>query len=176
MQPSTFTIISCGARKEVHVTRASLLYTGPLFVKQLEYARTIAPDSHIRILSAKHGLMRLHRLFAPYDQRFTGRHVNIEWAETVQHQWRQWRQVRSCVNDLPITLLAGDLYAHHLSAALTPILGEAPQFIRPLQHMGLGYQLQWLIKQTRREVAFPSLESLVDLDYSGAPFAGASYA
>lgn len=62
-------IISCGAAKTRTTTSAHRLYTGNYFKTQLAWARSHYPTRKIRILSAKHGLLKLTDKVAPYDLR-----------------------------------------------------------------------------------------------------------
>lgn len=62
-------VISCGSKKLEHAAPAAELYTGHLFRSQLAWARSVVPDAAIRILSARHGLVRLDTVLAPYDTR-----------------------------------------------------------------------------------------------------------
>lgn len=62
-------VIACGASKRTQPAPAADLYTGSLFRSSLAWARSVAPDDRIRILSAKHGLVRLNQVLMPYDIR-----------------------------------------------------------------------------------------------------------
>ena len=64
-------IITCGGKKAGRGTKAELLYTGSFFRKQLAAAKAVADISRIRIISAKHGLLRLGEWVAPYDMRIS---------------------------------------------------------------------------------------------------------
>lgn len=60
-------IISCGKAKLPIPTTAHRLYTGSYFKIQLAWARSHYPAHKIRILSAKHGLIKLTDTIHPYD-------------------------------------------------------------------------------------------------------------
>lgn len=66
-------VIACGAQKDhrslAHPVPAAELYIGSLFTSSLRWARSVAADTDIRILSAKHGLVRLDQPLAFYDVR-----------------------------------------------------------------------------------------------------------
>lgn len=63
-------IVPCGGQKRAGgLHRADTLYTGSYFKQALAAARALAPDSHIRVLSGKHGLLRLSDLVLSYEQR-----------------------------------------------------------------------------------------------------------
>jgi hypothetical protein len=63
----TVIIIPCGFKKRTQTSRACDLYQGPYFKANLKWARSVAPDDLIFILSAKHGLVTLFRELEPYD-------------------------------------------------------------------------------------------------------------
>ena len=64
-------IIPCGASKLSHPAPASELYTGSMFADALRTARTMTADENIRILSAKHGLVRLDHVIEPYEMKMS---------------------------------------------------------------------------------------------------------
>lgn len=63
----TVIIIPCGFKKRAVKCRASELYQGPYFNMNLKWARSVAADECIFILSAKHGFLRLNNVVEPYD-------------------------------------------------------------------------------------------------------------
>jgi hypothetical protein len=68
---ATVVLVPCTKCKRDYPARAEWLYKGRIFEYSLAYARTIAPDSLIRVLSAQHGLVPLDRVIAPYDSTIT---------------------------------------------------------------------------------------------------------
>jgi hypothetical protein len=64
-------IIPCGSAKLDHAAPAAELYTGSMFLDALRTARTMTTDENIRILSAKHGLVRLDHVLEPYEMKMT---------------------------------------------------------------------------------------------------------
>ncbi len=60
-------IVACGNKKQDCTARARDMYTGEYFKACFAYAQTLAPDQFIMILSAKYGLIGLHRLIEPYN-------------------------------------------------------------------------------------------------------------
>jgi len=62
-------IIPCSKGKLDHPAPAAELYTGPMFTMALRAARVLVPDEQIRVLSGKHGFVRLDKGLRPYDQR-----------------------------------------------------------------------------------------------------------
>lgn len=122
-------VIPCGGSKLEQAAPAAELYTGGYFRACLAYARSIADDSEIRILSAKHGLLRLDAVVEPYDVRM-GRPGSITREELV---------AQAEAEDLDglerVTVVGGRAYVDAALAiwptATTPLDGFA----------GLGYQL-----------------------------------
>lgn len=69
-------LIPCGGAKLTHPAPAADLYTSSTFRMALDAARSIVRpygggDECIRIVSAKHGLVRLDAIVDPYDVRMT---------------------------------------------------------------------------------------------------------
>lgn len=60
-------VIACGKKKTTTASEAARLYTSTQFKYSLAYARSIASADRIRILSAKHGLLKLDDSIEPYD-------------------------------------------------------------------------------------------------------------
>lgn len=131
--------ISCVSKKLGTKARAEDLYISPLFRLNLAYARKLKPDK-IFILSAKHGLLGLNDVIAPYDT-------------TLNHmpdpQRRAWgakviEQLRSRVNleKDKFIFLAGGRYRKYLMPHMTHV--EIPMI-----HLGIGKQLQFLKHATR---------------------------
>ena len=61
-------IVGCGKNKLDRPAPAFELYTGDSFRTTLAYARTLAPDHRILLLSGRYGLVRGSRVIVPYDQ------------------------------------------------------------------------------------------------------------
>jgi hypothetical protein len=66
-------IIPCGAAKLDHAAPAAELYTGSMFADALRTARSMTADENIRILSAKHGLVRLDHVIEPYEMKMSNK-------------------------------------------------------------------------------------------------------
>ena len=62
-------LITCGSKKRSIPCAAADIYTGVYFYNMIRFARSIAPDSRIYIVSAKHGLLRTNQIIAPYNLR-----------------------------------------------------------------------------------------------------------
>jgi hypothetical protein len=85
--PDYLIIVSCGSAKVDYKTQARHLYVGGLFTLALKYALTQVDEKQIRIMSAKHGLLKLDDLVEPYKLRM-GRPGSIV-ADKVKSQARQ---------------------------------------------------------------------------------------
>ena len=64
-------IIPCGGAKLDHAAPAAELYTGSMFQDALRTIRMVTADENIRILSAKHGLVRLDHVLEPYEMKMS---------------------------------------------------------------------------------------------------------
>lgn len=120
-------LVGCTKGKLDYPARAERLYQGRIFERSLAYARTIAPDSLIRVLSAEHGLVRLDRIIAPYDSTI---------ADLTAAQRRAWgRKVAGQLARLTprkVIVLAGTAY-------VTPWRSEIPAVVQePLQGLASG--------------------------------------
>lgn len=134
----TIVLISCSSRKLTHKAQAKDLYTSPLFRENLLFANTFCP-SHVFILSANYGLLKLDRWIAPYNvtlNEMKTLQVKV-WAEKVV---RQLNKVSNLSQDRFI-LLAGKRYRKFL----VPYLSN---YDVPLENMPIGKQLQYLKSQT----------------------------
>lgn len=83
----TIVLISCGAKKAEKETKTEDLYISPLFKKSLVYAKTLTTTDNIYILSAKHHLLPLDKVIAPYDvslkKDITKEEDRVKWGEKV---------------------------------------------------------------------------------------------
>jgi hypothetical protein len=128
-------IISCGAQKAPDRQKAQLLYTGPYFQDCLAYARTLAPDKDIWILSAKHGLLGLNDELDPYNLKM-GEPGSITTTELDgQAEFYGLREEQ-------VVVIGGGLYVE----ACRQIW---PDVQAPLEGRGgMGQQRQWMRTQT----------------------------
>lgn len=135
-------IVGCGAKKHVSGRwRAADLYTGGYFKARLAYARTLTPDDHILILSAKFGFVNLDCLLPPYDLRLGDPGAITAVEATLQLQFSHQVMGEPDWLDHPeVVVLAGRDYVD-LSRQLWPDLAA------PLQG-GIGQQLSWLKQAT----------------------------
>jgi len=131
--------ISCVSKKLSHKAKAQDLYISPLFKLNLAYAKQLKPDK-IFILSAKHGLLKLNDVVAPYDttlntMRDPARRV---WGSKVM------KQLKGKVNleKDRFVFLAGGRYRKYLMPHMKHV--EIPMI-----HLGIGKQLQFLKHATK---------------------------
>jgi hypothetical protein len=129
-------VVSCGAQKRPQPAPAAQIYTGPYFVAALACARRLADDKDIRILSAKHGLLRLDTIVEPYEQRF-GRPGAIDVETAKRQAYEQGLLERRVV------AFCGRDYAAFLTRVFRPDL-----VVTPLAGIGgMGRQIQWFQRQ-----------------------------
>lgn len=104
--------IACGAKKQTHRGKACALYTGALFAKSLQYAKSLAPDEDIYILSAKHHVLTLDTAVEPYNKTLNvmKKQDRLAWAEKVLQQLRK----RAGLDKDTFTFLAGAKYREFL--------------------------------------------------------------
>jgi hypothetical protein len=103
----------------------------------LRYARTFQPDA-VFILSAKHGLLDLSEVVAPYDVTLKAMWAADKkaWSERVLSQLQMYADLQRD----HFIVLAGDDYCQYL----LPHLRSSK---RPLQGMPLWRQMQFLKEQ-----------------------------
>lgn len=109
-------LISCGKRKAAQPRPARELYQGELFRKSLRYAEEVLEADRVFILSARHGLLPLDQVVAPYEQtlnRMSAAEVRA-WGERVLDDLRAEADLE---NDR-FTILAGAKYRKHVVPAL----------------------------------------------------------
>lgn len=142
-----FCLIACSGTKAAAAAPALRLYQGDLFVKSLAWAlRQRFAD--VAILSAKHGLVSLDQVVAPYNESLTSatRAARRRWADGVlAGLLERWPLVST---PCEITFLAGRRYTEPLIEVL---LAAAPGTLvqRPLSGLGIGQQKAWLTSQLR---------------------------
>lgn len=133
-------ILGCSSSKLSRPAPAAELYQGPLFKKSLAYARATCDD--VRILSAKHQVVRPETVLEPYNESLVGigRRRRRAWALACASQLAL--QLRS-----PATLvfLCGIEYR-----SVVPDLRRIYWIEEPLAAMGIGMQLHWLDAELSR--------------------------
>jgi len=103
----------------------------------LAYARTLAPDSDIRILSALHGLLPLERVVAPYEMS-----VGDAGAVTPT-ALRAQAQEQGLLYAHPVVIVGGKRY-HGLATTVWPRVRHALAGRGPM-----GKQLAWMRHQLK---------------------------
>lgn len=127
-------LISCVSTKLPNRSKAKDLYISPLFVKSLEYARSLKPNA-IYILSSKYGLLDLETVVDPYD---------VALRRMPSDQVRNWAQrvllelaVCSDIQNDHFIFLAGVPYRKYL----IPYMNS---YEIPMKGLPIGKQLQFL--------------------------------
>lgn len=133
----TIVLISCGAKKAEKETKAKDLYISPLFKKSLAYAKTLTTTDNIYILSAKHHLLPLDKVIAPYDvslqKDITKKEDRTKWGKKVIEELKK---VADIGKDKFI-VLAGKNY-------VAPIENSLSNLELPLKGKGIGQMLKFL--------------------------------
>lgn len=143
----TIVLISCGAKKAKEELKAENLYISPLFKKSLEYAKTLTTTDNIYILSAKHHLLPLDKVIAPYDE-FLGKKTKeerMQWGEVVIEQLNK---VPADLQKDKFIILAGEKYVKPLQERLKNIT-------LPLKGLRPGERLKYLketIEKNQNEI------------------------
>lgn len=131
--------IGCVKEKLDHRAKAEDLYISDLFKKELAYARSLNPD-HIYILSAKHYLLDLNDIIAPYDETLNDMSAEERksWAEKVIDKIKE----KHISLDKKSIFLAGSNYTEYLVEYFS-------KAVCPYDKLdGIGYILSWLDKHT----------------------------
>jgi len=137
----TIVLVACVATKANIPSPAEELYQSALFRKAMAYAKSLKPDD-IFILSAKHYLLPIRKVIAPYNKTLTDFNADEkkEWSEKViymlkKHGYR--------LDQDKFILLAGNAYRKYLEP-------EMKYSSAPLQHFRIGQQMAWLGKQVQK--------------------------
>ena len=133
----THVIIPCGAKKARSGRPASPLYEGPYFRTYRDWARSVAGDDHIRILSAKHGFVSLSASLEPNDTRFgqEGRISDDELAR--QAKALGWRPSA-------VIVLGGVHYVRAARHAFPEARALSDTIRAEAGGAGVGRQIGWL--------------------------------
>lgn len=121
-------LVACCSQKGSSPCAAKQLYLSSLFRKARAWTEKHCDEWYI--LSAEHGLLAPNAVIAPYDRtlnRMTASERRA-WGERV------WQQLAP-LNGSRFIVLAGARYCE-------PLAGLDHE--RPMQGMGIGYQLAWL--------------------------------
>lgn len=127
-------LISCVKSKLKVPAKAEDLYTSTLFQSNLRYARHLKPDA-IFILSAKHGLLDLDQIIAPYEMTLNTmtEPEKKAWSRKVLGSLQQKVDIKSDM----FVFLAGVNYRKYL-------IPELAHYEIPLEGLAFGKQLQEL--------------------------------
>jgi hypothetical protein len=133
-------LLSCVATKLKKPAPAAKLYDSPLFKGSLRYALSLKPDDII-ILSAKHYVLPLNKIIAPYDKTLLDMPVDEvkEWAEKVLEILR----LKYDLENDKFIILAGVKYRKY-------IIPEIKHWISPVEGLRIGQQLQFYAKKFKK--------------------------
>lgn len=141
---STIVILSCTKSKLDKPSQAQDLYSAsPMFKKTLEYGKSLKPDK-MYILSAKHFLVPLNKVLAPYDKTLKEmpKDEKNAWGEKVISQMKA-----SGINieKDKFIFLTGSEY-------MKPLLQYIPEgnIEKPMEGRRMGERLQWLNSQIKK--------------------------
>ena len=126
----TIVLISCVAKKAKEKSKAEDLYISPLFKKSLAYAKTLTTTDNIYILSAKHHLLPLDKVIAPYD-------VSLQKDITKKEDRVKWGTKVANIGEDKFIVLAGKNY-------VVPIENSLSNLELPLKGKGIGQRLKFL--------------------------------
>jgi len=145
-------LISCVSQKRKSRSKVEELYTSKLFSLNLKYAKKLKPHD-IFVLSAKHGLLPLHRIIAPYNVTLNTMPVEERkmWAKKVRQQLKSHCDEQ---HDHFI-FLAGERYREYL-------LPYMKSYEIPLEGLSIGKQLQYLNKRLQNENICDKLHQFVN--------------
>lgn len=132
-------LVGCSGPKLKHAAPARQLYTSQLFRATLAFAE--ARHNVVYIISAKHELVALDQVIAPYDKTMAD--IAKEWR--VIWGVRVWDSVqhRHIHADRQVFIYAGKDYARPIQRAGL----HRATFHEPLAKMQIGQRLQWLREQ-----------------------------
>lgn len=141
---ATIVLLSCTKSKLNKPSQAQDLYSAsPMFQKTLEYGKSLKPDK-MYILSAKHHLVPLTKVLAPYDKTLKEmpKDEKEAWGEKVQSQMKS-----AGINPEKdkFIFLTGSEY-------MKPLLKFIPEknVEKPMEGRRMGERLQWLNSQIKK--------------------------
>ena len=141
---SSIVILSCTKSKLDKPSQAQDLYSAsPMFKKTLEYGKSLKPDK-MYILSAKHFLVPLNKVLAPYDKTLKEmpKDEKQAWGEKVISQMKS---SGINVDKDKFIFLTGSEY-------MKPLLEYIPEgnIEKPMEGRRMGERLQWLNSQIKK--------------------------
>ncbi|NLX74709.1 MAG: hypothetical protein GXZ13_02500 [Synergistaceae bacterium] len=134
MSRKTVVLISCTKAKLAAPCEARELYSASnIFTKSLNYAERISSD--IYVLSAKHGLVALNDVIAPYNETLKGKSSVevVAWGNKVAAQLK----TRYDVSQTEFVILASKYYCE-------PLQTHLPHATLPLINLSIGKMLKKL--------------------------------
>ncbi len=140
----TIVLIACCSKKLSVKAEARDLYTSPLFKKSLEYAKKIAEEQNIYILSAKHELVSLSEVLAPYNETLNNKSTDERrvWSKNVLQQLED--EGYDLEND-EFVLLAGNNYIDYLIEGRKKLDRKQIKNAKlPLEGLPIGKRMQKL--------------------------------
>jgi hypothetical protein len=141
---STIVILSCTKSKLDKPSQAQDLYSAsPMFKKTLEYGKSLKPDK-MYILSAKHFLVPLNKVLAPYDKTLK------EMPKDEKEAWGE--KVISQMKSSGISLEKDKFIFLTGSEYMKPLLQYIPEgnIEKPMEGRRMGERLQWLNSQIKK--------------------------
>ena len=141
---STIVILSCTKSKLDKPSQAQDLYSAsPMFKKTLEYGKSLKPDK-MYILSAKHFLVPLNKVLAPYDKTLK------EMPKDEKEAWGE--KVISQMKSSGISLEKDKFVFLTGSEYMKPLLQYIPEgnIEKPMEGRRMGERLQWLNSQIKK--------------------------
>ena len=141
---STIVILSCTKSKLDKPSQAQDLYSAsPMFKKTLEYGKSLKPDK-MYILSAKHFLVPLTKVLAPYDKTLK------EMPKDEKQAWGE--KVISQMKSSGINLEKDKFVFLTGSEYMKPLLKYIPEsnIEKPMDGRRMGERLQWLNSQIKK--------------------------
>jgi hypothetical protein len=143
-------LVSCSAQKLDRPAPARELYASPLFRRSLAYAESRC--ARVYVLSARHHLVELDAVLAPYEQRLG----------SMKRERRHWAAVVASAiearhgRDVQLLLLAGREYTAPLIQEVAhwwPVGAWRERVRLPLERLQVGERLRWLNDQLARSAA-----------------------
>jgi len=129
--------LMCGKDKEIFKTQAKYLYKSKRFQKSLQYAKTLANENYIFILSAKYGLLELKKEIEPYDKSIYDMSITEkdEWAKMVISKLKTIVDI----DNNNFIFLTDNFYSEYLYKHLS-------HFELPLNGLNQNEHLSWFLK------------------------------
>jgi hypothetical protein len=146
-------LLACVNTKASSPQPAEKLYISPLFKKTLRYGKSLKPDG-MYILSAKHYLLPLNKVIAPYN--LTLNDMGADEVRAWSEQIIKMLQAKGYDLDKDhFIFLAGDKYRKYLVPHMT-------HHSEPLEGLRIGEQMSWLDKQFKKiRESFNNIKNII---------------